>query len=256
MTAGQIGSGITGLKVSERGADAIDYSEGLEALLETAEAAGVALDTIFDPELAARVERWRRLGELSAELDEMGNLSDADWEALDALRQDTSIQAQSLGDIFGAVFEQMRDWLLAADALPERAEQDGYQTGQGLAEGMYESGDLVAAAGTYLGETAAAAIEAALDIHSPSRVMAELGQYAGEGFALGIEDSLAQIREASATMSGSRRTQNCSMQRSPPSRRPTATAGQPMNTSRRSSVSPTDRSGGCWPFWLTQNTSG
>ena len=164
MTAGQIGSGITGLKVSERGADAIDYSEGLEALLETAEAAGVALDTIFDPELAARVERWRRLGELSAELDEMGNLSDADWEALDALRQDTSIQTQSLGDIFGAVFEQMRDWLLAADALPERAEQDGYQTGQGLAEGMYESGDLVAAAGTYLGETAAAAIEAALNL--------------------------------------------------------------------------------------------
>ncbi|OOM81933.1 hypothetical protein CLPUN_07950 [Clostridium puniceum] len=38
-----------------------------------------------------------------------------------------------------------------------------------------------------------------LDIHSPSRVMMELGAYTGEGFALGIGDTIGNIsRQANA----------------------------------------------------------
>lgn len=39
-----------------------------------------------------------------------------------------------------------------------------------------------------------------LDIHSPSRVMAQLGLYTGEGFAQGIEDSAAQVQRAVSGM--------------------------------------------------------
>jgi phage-related protein len=43
-------------------------------------------------------------------------------------------------------------------------------------------------------------IKGALNIHSPSRVMMELGSYTTEGFALGLSNQLAQIRAASRDM--------------------------------------------------------
>jgi hypothetical protein len=60
-----------------------------------------------------------------------------------------------------------------------------------------ESGSgMVAAAAQALARQAIEAMRAELDIHSPSRVMAGLGEFTGQGFAMGIEDSVGSVMNA------------------------------------------------------------
>jgi len=197
--AGAHGTGLLGLKLSDRAADSFDYSAGLDELMAYAEEFNLDLSQIFDTTLIERLTAWKRLGELNSQLEETGDLGDL-WDEYDALTQRGDIQNESLGHMFGEVFDQMARYLDTVDTLPDQAHSDGVNTSLGLAEGINEGSGAAIEAAQNLADAVKNTISGSLDIQSPSRVMAQLGAYTSEGFALGIEDSLAQVREASGRM--------------------------------------------------------
>jgi len=77
----------------------------------------------------------------------------------------------------------IKDW-----ALPDDWEQLGLDAGGGLATGLNNSQEDVSEAGKALGQSAADAAMAALDEHSPSKVMEIIGGNAAVGLANGIYD--------------------------------------------------------------------
>jgi phage-related minor tail protein len=66
----------------------------------------------------------------------------------------------------------------------------------GLVKGIEsKAGSLVSALTGVVGQ-GVMATRSALDSHSPSRVFAELGEFTGEGYAMGVEDSTPQVESA------------------------------------------------------------
>ena len=81
-----------------------------------------------------------------------------------------------------------------------QAETTGQNTALGFADGLYAEAGEVAAAAAYLGYITQSSLAGYLDIHSPSKVMAELGGFTAQGFAQGIEDSVWRVERATARM--------------------------------------------------------
>ncbi len=67
---------------------------------------------------------------------------------------------------------------------------------QGLVNGINSMKGAVMAAAQSVASAAASAVNSALQIHSPSRVMLQSGQYTGEGMAIGMENMAGRVREA------------------------------------------------------------
>ena len=67
---------------------------------------------------------------------------------------------------------------------------------QGLINGINSMRGAVMAAAQSVASAAANAVNSALKIHSPSRLMMESGQYTGEGLALGMESQKANVAAA------------------------------------------------------------
>jgi hypothetical protein len=76
----------------------------------------------------------------------------------------------------------------------------GQNVSQGLANGIIARSPAAWKAAENLANGVINRVSAALMIQSPSRVMAQLGDYTGQGFAMGIDQSLGQIRQAASGM--------------------------------------------------------
>ena len=76
----------------------------------------------------------------------------------------------------------------------------GEMIDSGLAEGIYNNADEALEAIYWLSRRVAAGSRAILMVHSPSKVFEEIGGYVGEGFALGIEESVGAVDRAVGTM--------------------------------------------------------
>jgi phage-related protein len=107
------------------------------------------------------------------------------------------------GDWRGA-WEGLKDIALGAIKALGAAATSTFTIGKNIVLGLVNG--IKSAAGGLL-ETArniansvTKTIKGALNIHSPSRVMMELGGYTTEGFAIGLGNQLAQIKEASRNM--------------------------------------------------------
>ena len=72
----------------------------------------------------------------------------------------------------------------------------GYNAGIGFNNGLVAATATIYNSAYIIATNVANTIRSALSIKSPSRVMAQLGEYTGEGFALGIESTEASVREA------------------------------------------------------------
>lgn len=85
----------------------------------------------------------------------------------------------------------------AADALRE-GEKVGAAIGDGFAEGLKGKLPAVRSAAGQLSSTAIGKMKAIAEIHSPSkRARKEVGEQIGKGEALGIEDSIPDVKQAS-----------------------------------------------------------
>lgn len=91
----------------------------------------------------------------------------------------------------------------AAPALEQSMDTIGGNASAGLANGINaRSGEAVAAAAA-LAAAVQATLQSVLQIHSPSRVMMQLGEYVTQGFAEGIESQLGLVNRAADRMTGS-----------------------------------------------------
>lgn len=70
----------------------------------------------------------------------------------------------------------------------------------GLVNGMNAMRGAVMATASNIASAAASSINSALKIHSPSRVTTDSGEYTGQGLALGMKNSLPEIRKSADTM--------------------------------------------------------
>lgn len=71
---------------------------------------------------------------------------------------------------------------------------DGYNTAIGLANGIYDGESEVINAVAQMCADAVAEAEYRLDINSPSKVFKRLGEYTAEGFGIGYEDKMNDVR--------------------------------------------------------------
>ena len=71
---------------------------------------------------------------------------------------------------------------------------------QGLLNGMNSMKAQVEAAARDIAKTAADAVNNALQVHSPSRLMVETGQFTGEGLALGMQNRTSDVQTAAQAM--------------------------------------------------------
>ena len=76
----------------------------------------------------------------------------------------------------------------------------GQMIGNGLANGMASTLGRVSAIATRLAQEAEKATRAAAKVHSPSRVFMAIGNYIGEGFAIGIEQTERMVRKATESI--------------------------------------------------------
>lgn len=76
----------------------------------------------------------------------------------------------------------------------------GKQMAQGFADGITAKKDDVATAASAVAQAAADATKTTLDIHSPSRVLMGLGEYAGQGFVIGLKAYQAASYSAGETV--------------------------------------------------------
>lgn len=81
-------------------------------------------------------------------------------------------------------------------------DQIGANAGSGLAGGLSGSGGLIQKAAEGLASLVPKGIRKLLDIHSPSRVTRALGDYVGQGLALGIEDSSNGVTTKASLLAG------------------------------------------------------
>lgn len=81
-----------------------------------------------------------------------------------------------------------------------KAYDAGMSIVEGVASGITAGLAAVAAAAASIGSTAVSAVESALIIHSPSRVMAELGAHTAMGFAVGVNDNAGPVDAAMTSL--------------------------------------------------------
>ena len=100
-----------------------------------------------------------------------------------------------------AASEALADGLEATSGeVMAEAEIAGENVSIGMANGIYDKADEAIKAAKWLGGQISAACSQILMIHSPSRVFERLGEYVGEGFALGINESTGAVDRAMGHM--------------------------------------------------------
>ena len=186
----------------KRQADQLDYKSAMADLIDFASEFGLDMSQIFDPKTLEQVQAIQRRNELFNQHEETGGegWDEATWKEYEDLMYRVDIGDVGISDVFGQVYEQMRNYLLAADELPDQAKQDGINTSTGLANGIILASPKAIEAADALAQAIRDRIESALDIHSPSRVMEQLGAYTSQGFAQGINSSIADIQHAASGM--------------------------------------------------------
>jgi hypothetical protein len=99
-----------------------------------------------------------------------------------------------LGNLIGYILRPFQALMDLLNGTTQNLPALGERATQGLALGMQNGSPAVARAAADISGVAVDATADALDIHSPSRVMARLGGFVGAGFADGIDASHGRVR--------------------------------------------------------------
>ena len=162
----------------------IDTAEHLNAVAEADKELQAAFEKFVETQRAQKQgQDDYLLGKISEE--EFNNIIDKANEASEAFHA-----MEESGKVLDAYNSwrtgnsiNFEDWV-----LPKDWEQLGLDAGSGLAGGLDAGQEEVTEAGTALGQSAVDAAMAALDEHSPSKVMETIGGNAAVGLANGIYD--------------------------------------------------------------------
>ena len=137
-----------------------------------------ALLDVPEKDRNAYAQKWDKAYKSAAETAEkqLKAMRDASNEEIQGILDD----AESRGADFETVFHN-----LAIDAA------------QGYVDALRDSLPAVKALAQELADATSGTVEETLDINSPSKVMRRIGEFAGEGFGLGIEDEMSRAVKAS-----------------------------------------------------------
>lgn len=102
--------------------------------------------------------------------------------------------------ISAAVRSALNQAVVAARSAAGAMQAAGVMIGQGLANGIRSQVGAVAAAANELVAQANKAARAAAQIHSPSRLFAEVGSFIGQGMAVGMDSTRGLISRSSRAM--------------------------------------------------------
>lgn len=102
--------------------------------------------------------------------------------------------------ISAAVRSALNQAVAAARSAAGAMQAAGVMIGQGLANGIRSQVGVVAAAANELVAQANRAARAAAQIHSPSRLFAEVGSFIGQGMAVGMDSTRGLISQSSRAM--------------------------------------------------------
>lgn len=183
--------------------DTDKFQEVMEAWAENNEMRNTMAQTMADVQTGYS-DAWKEIiGETEESTEEItGDLEDAgdDWV-------DTTDEA--MGEVVKVIEDKSIDTTeaaaeLAADTADEIENGMGYDVmykigtegGDGLADGLLSKKSAVTRAAEAIATAAANATKKVLDINSPSKVFEYFGEMSGEGYALGMEDSLPRIEHA------------------------------------------------------------
>ena len=187
--------------------DTDKFEEVMQAWAENQEMRDTMAQTMADIQTGYSAAWEEIIGETEDSTDEItDDLEDAgdDWE-------DTVDEA--MDDVVKVIEDKSIDTSEAAADLAEDAADEiengmgydvmykiGTEAGRGLAEGLSSMKSTVEKAAKEIAAAAANATKNMLDINSPSKVFEYFGEMSGEGYAIGMEDSLPRIEAAIADM--------------------------------------------------------
>lgn len=142
----------------------------------------------------------------SAFIDQLLSMSEADLKAYsDAYDEKMSLSESLSKNIYKSdidkVGEEYKNALdEALKGLPEQLEELGMQCMQGFLDGLTTNTDYMSKyVKTYV-QGMVNQFKEQLGIHSPSKVMAEIGGYTGEGFANGLKDSINYVKKSASSL--------------------------------------------------------
>lgn len=104
---------------------------------------------------------------------------------------------QLLGAVGNAAVNLGKAAIQGVKGFASAARDAGVNLAKGFANGIGSMVSSVVGKAQELGSKAVGAVKKFLNIHSPSRVMMELGVFTGQGFANGIENMQSQVQAAS-----------------------------------------------------------
>ncbi|MBR3516488.1 MAG: phage tail tape measure protein [Lachnospiraceae bacterium] len=187
--------------------DTDKFNEVMKAWEENWEMRDTMAKTMADVQTGYSAAWEEIIGETEDSTEEItGDLEDAgeDWA-------DTTEEA--MGEVVKVIEDKSIDTTeaaadLAEDTVDEIENGMGYDVmhrigtnaGDGLADGLLSKKSAVEKAAEAIASAAANATKKILDINSPSKVFEYYGEMSGEGYAVGMEDSLPRIEQAIGEM--------------------------------------------------------
>lgn len=133
--------------------------------------------------------------------EELLAMSDEQWATYEQLWEEKRLRAIEIAtkfyeDELNTLKTKYDDKLAQAlDSLKDTAYGSGWDTVQGLADGINDNAWAAIDAAENLANQIAAAMNSALDINSPSGVTEETGRYTAQGFEVGYVDEMRDIRD-------------------------------------------------------------
>lgn len=107
-------------------------------------------------------------------------------EMWDNIKQATSNAFSKIGETITSVFDKVKN-------IPKEMINLGKNIIQGLINGIKSMITKVASTVKNVASTITGGIKTALGIHSPSRVMQQMGEYTGEGFVNGLKSTISEV---------------------------------------------------------------
>lgn len=162
-----------------------------------------ALNSMTDSELYTFQSLWKEKTELAryAALDQMtGMRTDTDAQ-IAQMKKDAAAQLVGLKKVFEDKVREIRSGVAGEfNIMTAELPDIGKQAMKGLINGMDGMKGEVMSKAREIANAVSKTIQKALDIHSPSRVTMELGEFTGLGLAEGLENSLKIIQRQAAAM--------------------------------------------------------
>jgi phage-related minor tail protein len=179
-------AGALGLSFAAIAAPVLIVVAALAALI----AIGVLLYQNWDTIKAKAVEIW---GSISSWLSQIWqSLKTKAGETWEGMKNTISQKLESAKSKVREIWNSIVNFLKSIDLV-----QIGKNIIQGLINGLGSLKDRALAKAAEIANGIKSRIKSALGIHSPSRVMMELGEYTGEGFVLGLQSAIRDIQRVS-----------------------------------------------------------